>query len=72
MKISDFMATSFHQTFGDMENYFLVYTGREIQSYNTFAAEFVEDQSELLAVHKIENLKGEYVERKTEEETTLQ
>ena len=51
--ISDFLTNSLSKVYQDIENYFLVYTGRELQPYNTFALELVEDQSEILAIHKV-------------------
>lgn len=53
MKISDFMRELFSIDYQDYDNYFLVYTGREMMPFNTFKCEFVEDQAELLCIHKI-------------------
>lgn len=45
----------------DYVNYFLVYTGRELMPNNTFQHEYVEDQSELLCVHKTEDRKSQFI-----------
>ena len=42
----------------EAHHYFLIYTGRELKAKNTFLDEFVEDDSEILCVHKIKNLKS--------------
>lgn len=60
------MATMLSLQFPDVYNYFLVSTGRELQNSKCFEEEFVEDGSELLAIHKIENRKAQNMELKTE------
>lgn len=62
MKISDFIANQFSRDFSPVDRFFLVYTGRELHPANTFLDEYVEDQSEILAIHRVENLKSEFIE----------
>ena len=48
----------------NIHDYFIVYTGRELKMTNSFEEEYVEDFSELLCVHRVENLKEMKQEQK--------
>lgn len=53
MLIDDFIEKKLAGFLDNVNDYFLVHSGRELKSTKTFQEEFVEDNSEILCIHKV-------------------